>query len=569
MIFCSLELINFGSWAHGKIRLDIPDVVFIYGKTGAGKSTIFKALYWVLYGEIPENAQADEIVNETYKKNTCVRLLLTDGKDKYQIVRYRQHTQWKNKVVISKNGHRFGEKDSKVEFINKEIINLVGLDAQSFLKTVFFIQRDVSRFPALTDANQKRLIEQLTDLQFLPKAELIAKRRFKQVQQLLSLFKERASQQQQIIQTSKSLLRKQFKSFTKQQNDMLLSRKLAKKRILDAQAVFDTCNHDLKEVDNRFTKLTNERIELYDKLHVLKDELKKLEQQIHRSNKFKVDTPCSLCSTPLTLEKLTDLRKKLQDDKKKKQMEIVDFLPKSSGIDILFQEAKKQKEMLEHSIQESKITLEKWKSYLKDKLSETTEVSSTMSEVKKLLSKSRRKKGYTIAYRVVMKRVSRYLKIWCKNFGRKGIRSAWLPTLLIDFTTYVNLYLDAFPKKLIVKYDLYEGRIRQRYKREVGTTRSYATLSGGERQMVDISTCLALRNLAEQSKPFNCEFLILDEPFEGLDAEIIQHVPKVLEKAQKKTIFVISHSEDLKAYFPTKFEIIERNGLSSFVGGVK
>ena len=79
-------------------------------------------MYWVLYGEIPENAQADEIVNETYKKNTCVRLLLTDGKDKYQIVRYRQHTQWKNKVVISKNGHRFGEKDSKVEFINKEII---------------------------------------------------------------------------------------------------------------------------------------------------------------------------------------------------------------------------------------------------------------------------------------------------------------------------------------------------------------------------------------------------------------------------------------------------------------
>ena len=168
-ILKSVEAFNFRSWKHLKFRFDMKGSVIVYGDTGTGKSSIFSAPYWGIYGELPESTSADEVIYEEsdpYGNTAGTLRWRNQYNDAYKITRYRKHKEWKNKVVLWKNKERLGAKDSKVDVINKIIVEEIGLDKEAFLNIVFFIQRDTQRFPALTDTNQKKRIESLTELCF-------------------------------------------------------------------------------------------------------------------------------------------------------------------------------------------------------------------------------------------------------------------------------------------------------------------------------------------------------------------------------------------------------------------
>ena len=95
MILKRLEIQNFLSIGQGAIDFDNKGLVLIEGvnedspssiSNGAGKSAIYDALFWALYGKtkrVLENA--DKVVNNVAKKDCKVTLLFDD----YRVIRTR------------------------------------------------------------------------------------------------------------------------------------------------------------------------------------------------------------------------------------------------------------------------------------------------------------------------------------------------------------------------------------------------------------------------------------------------------------------------------------------------
>ena len=70
----------------------------------------------------------------------------------------------------------------------------------------------------------------------------------------------------------------------------------------------------------------------------------------------------------------------------------------------------------------------------------------------------------------------------------------------------------------------------------------YEDLSGGQQQLINVATALALHDVVTGIQPFN--ILILDEVFEGLDRDNIHKVTDLLQmKADNNEVYIITHHE--------------------------
>ena len=76
---------------------------------GAGKSTLFEALLWVLWGKTFRGQTADEVVNNTVKKNCKVEILLEEKPGDVRVItRYRKHKRFGNLLEFGVKGDPTG-----------------------------------------------------------------------------------------------------------------------------------------------------------------------------------------------------------------------------------------------------------------------------------------------------------------------------------------------------------------------------------------------------------------------------------------------------------------------------
>src|ERR1041385_8105436 len=115
MEFETLHIENFATIGDVTVQLNQPGLILITGinkdakkanSNGSGKSSIFEALCWCLWGQTIRDLDADDVVNRKAKKDCAVTLTLIDGTDRYQISRHRKDTRVKkpNDLDILKNG---------------------------------------------------------------------------------------------------------------------------------------------------------------------------------------------------------------------------------------------------------------------------------------------------------------------------------------------------------------------------------------------------------------------------------------------------------------------------------
>jgi DNA repair exonuclease SbcCD ATPase subunit len=91
--------------------------------------------------------------------------------------------------------------------------------------------------------------------------------------------------------------------------------------------------------------------------------------------------------------------------------------------------------------------------------------------------------------------------------------------------------------------------------------RSYNTLSGGEKQIVDLCTGLAIRATAELYNKSHCNLIVLDEPFDSLSATYKSRAQELLSAVAKPSTFVISHG-DIDIDFDRMYVVEKKQGWS-------
>lgn len=214
MILTKLKLENFKRYEQFTLEFN-QGLVGIIGKNGSGKSTIFEAIFFALYGELKTKGYKEVVrnANATSKDPVVVELEF-----EYEGVDYSVRREFRGKT-LSANA-KFFKADELVTTGAKEvttsIVNLIKMSKDAFLHTLFASQKELTSLSSLKNEDRKKMIRKLLGLEkidFIEK-ELIEKSR--ELKREITAFAEFLMPQDEIEQKKKQkeeyeLLEKELK----------------------------------------------------------------------------------------------------------------------------------------------------------------------------------------------------------------------------------------------------------------------------------------------------------------------------------------------------------------------
>ena len=177
MILSKLRLENFKKYTSYEIEFG-EGLVGIIGKNGSGKSTIFEAILFGLYGEF-KNRGYKEVVrnsNATTKDAVVVELDFEFESCEYKVVREFRGKALSANAKFYKNGEltTTGAKE-----VTTAIVSLTKMSKDAFMHTLFASQKELASLSSLKNEDRKRMIRRLLGLEkidFIEK-ELVEKSR--------------------------------------------------------------------------------------------------------------------------------------------------------------------------------------------------------------------------------------------------------------------------------------------------------------------------------------------------------------------------------------------------------
>jgi len=156
MILKSLRLINFRKFRDSYI--EFPDgVTGVIGLNGAGKSTIFEAIAWALYGPIATRTSADQIKRlGSEDKDPCrIELEFEFVEDNYRVVREMSGKNLTASATLTINNAIIA---NGAEIVSKFIQKKLGMDFKSFFTSIFAKQKELNALSSMNSSERRPLI---------------------------------------------------------------------------------------------------------------------------------------------------------------------------------------------------------------------------------------------------------------------------------------------------------------------------------------------------------------------------------------------------------------------------
>ena len=144
-----------------ELKFENGKLVVITGPNGIGKSTIFKAIPFTLYGMTSEGVRGDDVVNNETGKDCHTWIEFEVNEDKYRVDRYHKYKRKGNSVELRKNNelpYKVGQRETLPE-IEKLIV-----PRKLFLNTLLFSQNIKDFFTDLTDTQKKDIFRKVLQL---------------------------------------------------------------------------------------------------------------------------------------------------------------------------------------------------------------------------------------------------------------------------------------------------------------------------------------------------------------------------------------------------------------------
>jgi DNA repair exonuclease SbcCD ATPase subunit len=629
----TLEINNFYSYKQATVRLNNRGLVLVEGvntdaggSNGAGKSTIFDALSYCLYGEVLRPLKLSQLSHKGQGNVFVTCTIKLDDGTELKVERVRDHKSIAAGLRVFANGKNITK--SADRHTQVALNNLLHLDWETFKSVVLFPQ-GLSGFASFPDGQQKIILESLLNIGRFAEAQERTKKAVKNLESSQEQLKQDIKNLDTLILMSKQSifeLKKKAEIFvTAKTRDIELTKKhLDELRVLEpkdegwaeklAQVLKRIENAENGEIQELYRDTSRSERKYGQELAELERELSIL-QRAPKQKKIDVEAllkesvRCPSCGQSLPEQALISLRRDyenrnkdidgqnnlLSDDIKKVKEKIALIRPKHqelvnlmTDIEIKIKEstpptqelAIAQKNLAEYESKKKRheiaraSALQKLES-LEDEVKTNPYIPLYQAEEVKL-------KDFEAKLIHAKKEIEptekelKHLAFWVEGYSNRGVKSLLLDTVTPFLNQRANEYLSFLTDgqaKIVfnTQSSLASGEKRDKFSVEVSYAHGseyYNGTSGGERRRADIAVMLALGDLAAQRANVPVRLRLLDEVFEGVDGPGCEKVVSLLKSMvapNADTVLVMTHNENLKALFEKKIQVVKKDGVSSII----
>jgi len=160
----------------------------IIGKNGSGKSTIFDAISFSLYGDTRGEKENIRYSRAGEKDPVIVTLIFEIDAKSYKVVR-----ELRGKSLTAK-AYLYNVDDTLIADTAKgvtfEVVTLVGMNKEAFMHTVFASQKELTALSGLKNEERKKIIRKLLGLEKIDKIELEIRARLTDLNRDIKNFSE-------------------------------------------------------------------------------------------------------------------------------------------------------------------------------------------------------------------------------------------------------------------------------------------------------------------------------------------------------------------------------------------
>jgi exonuclease SbcC len=326
MILKTLTLKNYRKFKN--VIIEFPDgVTGVLGLNGVGKSTIFEALAWVLYGSVAARTSTDQIKREgSLPTDPCrVELDFIFEDDNYRIIREMKGKNLTASATATINGKIAA---TGAEVVSRYIQKKLGMDFKSFFTSIFAKQKELNTLSSMNASERRPLILKMLGIDSLDEIikEIKSDKRNK-VSIIEKLNQDLIDEEgKEKIETYNGKIkdfekqRKENESLIKKQKENLKKLKKEKdgneKKCKTLKADFENINRKKEEITERKTLFEN-RNKLSGEIKILNEKIEKREKSVLQQNK-KLDKFLKIDENINSLEKrLNDINKKIEEHVKK------------------------------------------------------------------------------------------------------------------------------------------------------------------------------------------------------------------------------------------------------------
>ena len=164
MTLKTLFLQNFKRYASYEMTFE-EGLCGILGRNGSGKSTIFEAVFFALYGEYKNK---DLLKTAGTEGNVKVELIFFINEKEYTLIREFRGKAMAPQASLKVNNELFvsGSRD-----VTSAITKLLGMGKEAFLHTVFASQKELTALSSMNNDERKTMMRRLLGLEKIDKIE--------------------------------------------------------------------------------------------------------------------------------------------------------------------------------------------------------------------------------------------------------------------------------------------------------------------------------------------------------------------------------------------------------------
>lgn len=596
---------------------------------GAGKSTLMNSLMWCIYGETSHGVKGDDVLSTGHEKNCRVKVTIEDEGKRYAIIRHRKHKEFKNRLIVrGEDGDMTKGKDSLTqEFVerligaSKEVFmasiyasqeampDLPGMSDKN-LKTIVEEAAGVDRLTKAYAIARERANAAAARME-TTKTKMDA---------CLSLIESAQNELESAKTSSEAWERDRSERLDVARADLVgaevtlteveMELRSLPEQIRDTENAIGKEREKLASKEEHDAKLVKVRGAITDIRASIRITENIQKEAMQRARAFKVKAeevntkvgePCPTCGKAYCVEDLSTVKESFVEQARseisqaqasatsvakyqehlekalKIESSLVASTPDVSAIISRIEQLTKELGTLRHREKEV-VAVEALVARARSEVDRITKETNPFLAVIKRHEESlaANKSNYGVL-KTELKNIQEQALLLDKArqvYSPAGVRSHILtsvtPFLNAQTAEYLNTLSDG---NIVAEWSTMEstkkGEWRDKFNisvRKIGASKTFQTLSGGEKRKVRIACSLALQDLVASRASKNIELFIGDEIDDALDTAGLERLMGILEaKARERgTVMIISHKE-MKSWFRETITVEVKEGRSYVV----